>query len=86
MVVTATEFKSNLGKYFDYVMSSPSEAITITRNGKKVAEFSAPRITAVEKLTGFLNEDGKAKKRKTAEKDYDDLKREALKEKYEIDI
>ena len=51
MVVTATEFKTNLGKYLDAVSS---EDIYITRNGKTVARMVNPNVSAVDTLSGIL--------------------------------
>ena len=34
MTISATEFKTNLGKYIDYIASSDEEII-VTKNGKK---------------------------------------------------
>ena len=52
MVVTATEFKTNLGKYLDAV---GAEDIYITRNGKTVARMVNPNISAVDTLSGMLD-------------------------------
>lgn len=83
MVVTATEFKTNFGKYLDMLANSES-SITITKNGKSVAEVSSPKVTTVEKLSHLL--DGKGKRKTFSNKPYDDLKAEALGEKYEITL
>ncbi|MGB3973650.1 MAG: type II toxin-antitoxin system Phd/YefM family antitoxin [Peptococcia bacterium] len=45
-VVTATEFKTNLGKYLDYVIDNND--VVITKNGKKAARLT-PYITDVER-------------------------------------
>jgi prevent-host-death family protein len=37
MIITATEFKSNLGRYLDLV---GEEDIVITRNGKRIAKLT----------------------------------------------
>ena len=37
MIVTATEFKSNLGRYLEMV---EKEDIVITRNGKRIAKLT----------------------------------------------
>ncbi len=51
MVVTATEFKTNFGKYLDLHLS---EDIYITRNGKTVAKMVNPNVRAVDTLSGLL--------------------------------
>lgn len=44
-VITATEFKTNLGKYFDYVMDD--NEVVITKNGKKAVRLT-PYLTEIE--------------------------------------
>lgn len=51
MIVSATEFKTNFGKYLDMLSS---EDIFITRNGKTVAKLVNPYVSAVEPLSGLL--------------------------------
>ena len=51
MEVTATEFKTNLGKYLDLVAT---ENIWITRNGKTVAKVINPNVYSVDILSGAL--------------------------------
>lgn len=51
MIVTATEFKKNFGKYLELVTS---EEVFITRNGKTIAKVSNPRVSAVASLRGIL--------------------------------
>lgn len=51
MVVTATEFKANFGKYLELIAK---EDIFITRNGKTVAKVVNPQISAVDSLRGML--------------------------------
>lgn len=53
MVVTATEFKSNFGKYLDLIAK---EDIFITRNGKTIAKVVNPQISAVDSLRGMLKD------------------------------
>ena len=53
MMVTATEFKNNFGKYLDLI---EHEDIFITRNGKTVAKIVNPRISAVDSLRGMLKD------------------------------
>lgn len=52
MVVTATEFKANFGKYLELIAE---EDIFITRNGKTVAKVTNPQISAVDSLRGMLS-------------------------------
>ena len=52
MVVTATEFKANFGKYLELITK---EDIFITRNGKTVAKVVNPQVSAVDSLRGMLN-------------------------------
>ncbi|MCI6019040.1 MAG: type II toxin-antitoxin system Phd/YefM family antitoxin [Clostridiales bacterium] len=57
MSITATELKSNLGKY---LMLAETEDIYITRNGKVVAKLCNPypdRIEVAKSLFGVLSED-----------------------------
>ena len=76
MVVTATEFKTNLGKYLDAV---GSEDIYITRNGKTVARMVNPNVSAVDTLSGLLagqlpedyDEEDLREERLTRHADYD---------------
>ncbi|MCM1062693.1 MAG: type II toxin-antitoxin system Phd/YefM family antitoxin [Eubacterium sp.] len=53
MIITATEFKTNFGKYLEMVSLS-QEDIFITKNGKTVAKVSNPQISAVDKISGVL--------------------------------
>lgn len=53
MIVTATEFKTNFGKYLEMISLS-QEDIFITQNGKTVAKVSNPQISAVDKISGIL--------------------------------
>lgn len=45
-VITATEFKTNLGKYLDYVIAD--HEVVITKNGTKAARLT-PYITEIER-------------------------------------
>ena len=57
MTITATELKSNLGKY---LLLSEKEDIFITRNGKVVAKLSNPyqdRVDVAKSLFGILSSD-----------------------------
>lgn len=51
MIVTATEFKVNFGKYLSLLAT---EDIFITKNGKKIAKVSNPNVSAVEAISGIL--------------------------------
>ena len=51
MVVTATEFKVNFGKYLGLLAS---EDIFITKNGETIAKVSNPNISAVDAISGIL--------------------------------
>ncbi len=53
MVVTATEFKANFGKYLELITK---EDVFITRNGKTVAKVVNPQVSAVDSLRGMLND------------------------------
>lgn len=52
MVVTATEFKTNFGKYLEMILT---EDIFITKNGKTVAKVINPHVSAVDSITGILS-------------------------------
>lgn len=54
MSITATELKSNLGKY---LLLSATEDIYITKNGKVISKLTNPfqaRIDMAESLVGIL--------------------------------
>ena len=51
MQVTATEFKLNLGKYLNLVLT---EDIWITKNGKTVAKVINPNVSSVDAISGIL--------------------------------
>lgn len=53
MIVTATEFKSNFGKYLELIKK---EDIFITKNGKTVAKVINPYPSAVDSLRGLLKD------------------------------
>ena len=56
MVVTATEFKTNVGKY---LTMADTEDIVITRNGKSVAKLTNARdvkLLALRSLRGVLKD------------------------------
>ncbi len=57
MAITATELKSNLGKY---LMLAATEDIFITRNGKVIAKLSNPnqdRVDVAKSLFGVLSDE-----------------------------
>ena len=72
MIVTATEFKTNFGKYLEMVAK---EDIFITRNGKTIAKVINPQVSAVDSLRGML-------KNVPSDIDMDSLREERL-SKYE---
>ena len=72
MIVTATEFKTNFGKYLDMLTK---EDIFITRNGKTIAKVVNPQVSAVDSLRGML-------KNVPSDIDLDSLREERL-SKYE---
>ena len=49
--ITATEFKMNLGRYLERVLT---EDIWITKNGKIIAKLTNPNVTAVDSISGIL--------------------------------
>lgn len=53
MIVTATEFKSNLGKYLDLVAT---QDVYITKNGKSIARLTSPstsKLAVLDELVGI---------------------------------
>ena len=58
MLVTTTDFKTNLGKYLDMVNN---EEITITRNGRKIAKLICAEdnaLSEIRSLFGILADTG----------------------------
>jgi len=58
MVVTATQFKSNIGHYLDTV--AEKKEVYITKNGKMVAKLSDPmqdKMSILNALVGILPPD-----------------------------
>ena len=54
MIVTATEFKTNLGRYLELV---DKEDIIITRNGKRIARLTdaaKDKTDILQSLTGII--------------------------------
>ena len=75
MQITATEFKLNLGKYLNLVLT---EDIWITRNGKLIAKMVNPNVPSVDAISGVLT--GKV----PADADRHSLREERL-SRYETD-
>ena len=71
---TATELQNNFGRYLNLVMSG--QEIIVTKNGREIGRF-IPKDAAVsyltDSLTGILQKNY----------DFDEVKAERLKEKYE---
>ena len=56
MIVTATEFKTNLGKYLEI---AASQDIFITKNGKNIARLTSPavnKLALLDDLVGIIPE------------------------------
>lgn len=54
MIITATEFKTNFGKYLELI-TQIQEDIFITKNGKTIAKMSNPNVSAVDSISGILS-------------------------------
>ena len=57
MIVTATEFKTNLGKYLELAVS---QDICITKNGKNIARLTSPsvnKLAVLDNLVGIVPQD-----------------------------
>ena len=59
MVITATEFKTNLGKYLEL---TAAQDIFITKNGKNIARLTSPsvnKLAVLDSIVGIIpqNED-----------------------------
>lgn len=57
MIVTATEFKTNLGKYLEMAIK---QDIFITKNGKSIARLTSPtvnKLAVLDSLVGIVSED-----------------------------
>lgn len=53
MIVTATEFKSNLGRYLELVAT---QDVYITKNGKNIARLTSPatsKLAVLDELVGI---------------------------------
>ena len=71
MTITATELKTNLGKYLDLVFT---EDILITKNGKVIARLTQPqlhKLSALRALVGIADNG--------EDVDLDEIKSERLK-------
>ena len=56
MIITATEFKTNLGKYLEI---AASQDIFITKNGKNIARLTSPavnKLALLDDLVGLIPE------------------------------
>ena len=51
MIVTATEFKNNLGKYLEM---ATSQDIFITKNGKSIARLTSPAVNKLALLDDLV--------------------------------
>lgn len=54
MIITATEFKTNFGKYLDMART---QDIFITKNGRQVARLTSPvsnKLAALDRLAGII--------------------------------
>ena len=51
MIVTATEFKTNLGKYLEL---ATSQDIFITKNGKSIARLTSPAVNKLALLDDLV--------------------------------
>ena len=78
MVISATELKTNLGKYLT-LLSTAGESITITKNGRRVAVLSPAKPSGVDRLAAVLDPAFYGL-------DPEKLKKQALEEKYEITL
>ncbi len=51
MIITATEFKTNLGKYLEL---AALQDIFITKNGKSIARVTSPQVNKLELLDSLV--------------------------------
>lgn len=51
MIVTATEFKTNLGKYLEMAVK---QDILITKNGKNIARLTSPTVNKLAILDSLV--------------------------------
>ena len=57
MIITATEFKTNLGKYLEMAIK---QDILITKNGKSIARLTSPavnKLSVLDSLVGVVPSD-----------------------------
>ena len=57
MIITATQLKSNLGKYLEHI---DKEDIIVTRNGKRIAKLTSTKLNkddVLASLTGIIPTD-----------------------------
>ena len=57
MIITATELKTNLGKYLDIARQ---QDVFITKNGKNIARLTSPsinKLSVLDSLVGIVSED-----------------------------
>ena len=57
MIVTATELKTNLGKYLEM---AATQDIFITKNGKSIARLTSPtvnKLSVLDNLVGIIPKD-----------------------------
>ena len=57
MIITATEFKTNLGKYLELAIA---QDIFITKNGKSIARLTSPtvnKLAVLDSLVGIVPKD-----------------------------
>lgn len=52
MYVTATEFKSNFGKYLELISK---EDVFITKNGRPIAKLVNPNVSVIQELRGIIS-------------------------------
>ena len=67
MIVTATEFKQNLGKYLEMAMK---QDIFITKNGKNIARLTSPtvnKLAVLDSLVGIVPADSAMDEKTTRE-------------------
>ncbi len=51
MIISATEFKNNLGKYLEL---AAIQDIFITKNGKSIARVTSPKVDKLELLDSLV--------------------------------
>ena len=76
MIITATEFKMNLGKYLELVSN---EDVFITKNGKIIAKLTVPQSNKIAALRSLV---GIAKGKEDVS--LDEIKKERLKRQWKF--